>query len=293
MLQQTIQNLIYDISLIQQYIKTSQESGFNDMTRILESISIKVFNATHKLNLINKNQLNPNFPAIDLADDVKKIAIQVTTNADAKKIKHTVKQFEKFKLNNQYQELYIFGFLKCTNFKDYPSYCKVIKVSDLISLITDMNDEEIVQEIIDIVQQHSDFSRIHPYDDLDCLKIILNYIDRNAIKHKIYCEGSYSNMIKGLNEISELIGKGTVNKKTKSKSIDDFGDNNIKKFLQNIKNELGKITAILNQSRQQEGDFVYIEDTNFHKIDDIKLNIIKLSNEISDKYKCDLHIEPI
>lgn len=290
MIEQTIKNLIQDITFIQQYIKTNQESGFNDMTRILESITLNIFNVTHSLNLVNKNQLKTNFPAIDLADDNKRIAIQVTTNADSKKIKNTIEKFENSGLNNNYEKLYIFGFLECKKTGKYPTYCELFKVGDLITKLTDMNNEEKVQNIIDILKQHTDFSRVHPYDDINCLKIVLNCIDRNAIKHKMYCEGSYFDMIKGLDEILELITKGTINKKTKSKSLDDFSDEKIKKFLQKTKDKIGKIKSIVNKSREKGSNFVNIVERDYYEIDKIKLEIIKLSNEISSKYDCGLII---
>lgn len=219
MIEPTIKNLIQDISIVKQYISTSQESGFNDMTRLLESMSIHLFKSTHDLALINKNILEPNFPAIDLVDDTNKTAIQVTSNADAKKINHTISKFEKFGLDKKYDKLLIFGFLKSSkSLKNIPSYCSVISVGDLISILTDKNDEELIQKVRDCILQHTDFSKIHPYDDLNCLKIVLNYIDRNAIKHKISCEGSYDDMVIGLNEITELISKGTVNKKINQKA---------------------------------------------------------------------------
>ncbi|MDD4330169.1 MAG: SMEK domain-containing protein [Aliarcobacter sp.] len=291
MIEQTIKNLIKDITFIKEYIKTNQESGFNDMTRILESISLHIFNVTHSLNLVNKNQSKANFPAIDLVDDNKRIAIQVTINADSKKIRNTIEKFEKFGLNNNYEKLYIFGFLECKKAEKHPAYCELFNIGDLISRLTDMNNEEKVQNIIDIIEQHTDFSKIHPYDDINCLKIVLNCIDRNAIKHKMYCEGSYIDMIKGLDEISELIGKGTINKKTKGKSLDDFNNEEIKNFLQNIKNKIGEIKAIVNKSRKKGSDFVNIVEGDYHEIDKIKLEIIELSNEISSKYDCGLIIK--
>lgn len=294
MIELTIKNLIQEISSVQQYVKTSQESGFNDMTRLLESMSIGLFKSTHDLKLINKNFLEVNFPAIDLVDDANKVAIQVTSNADAKKIRHTISKFKKFNLEKTYNKLLIFGFLKSSKkLKDIPPYCSIISVGDLISILTDKNDEELIQEVRDCMLQHTDFSKAHPYDDLNCLKIALNYIDRNAIKHRISCEGSYDDMITGLNEITELISKGTVNRKNKTKSLDEFQNENIKKFLQDIRNKIGIITAIVNKSRQPNTSSVYIEETDLYKIDEIKLEIMDLSNKISKDFKCNIEIKQI
>jgi hypothetical protein len=51
MLQQTIQNLLHDIAVLQRYIMVSQDAGFNDMKRLLETLSIHLFKASHDLTL--------------------------------------------------------------------------------------------------------------------------------------------------------------------------------------------------------------------------------------------------
>jgi len=44
----------------------------------------------------------------------------------------------------------------------------------------------------------------------NCLEIVLNCIDRNAVKHRMDREGNYNKMVEGLTEITELISKGTI-----------------------------------------------------------------------------------
>ncbi|MGA9768196.1 MAG: SMEK domain-containing protein [Blastocatellia bacterium] len=211
MLKQILDNLLHDISLVQLYIKNNQDVGFSDMTRLLESLSIHLFKATQDMNLKNVNILQANFPAIDLVDDAKRTAIQVTTNADAKKVKHTLKMFSKQELSKKYDHLIIFGFVRCSGPKELPAFCTVIGIRHLLSIVIDKHDEGMAQDLVDALQQHRDFSRIHPYEDVNCLEIVLNCIDRNAIKHRMICEGSYDDMVRGLNEITELISKDGVN----------------------------------------------------------------------------------
>ena len=64
MLQNTINLLNQDIAIVQQYIKNSQDAGFQDMARLLEGLSIQLFKASHGLILKNKNQLHPTFPPL-------------------------------------------------------------------------------------------------------------------------------------------------------------------------------------------------------------------------------------
>lgn len=293
MLQQTLNNLQHDISLVQLYISNSQQAGFSDMTRLLESLSIRLFQATHGLKLKNKNILHPNFPAIDLADDIKRVAVQVTTNADAAKIRHTLKKFEEHKLHSDYDKLIILGFLKRSKLKDIPSYCDVLRPADLVSELADKNDDGLAQDIVEALQQHTDFSRIHPYDDLNCLEIVLRCVDRNAIKHRMVCEGSHTEMIKGMNEITELISKGTINRRSKGKSVDDFNDQDIRTYLTDVRDIIGRITSIVNEGRQGNSDFVFIPYDRMTEIDDLKRTIIDRSNSIGTKKALNFEIKMI
>jgi hypothetical protein len=291
MLQLALNNLTHDIVLVQYYIDINQQAGFSDMTRLLEALSIKLFHATHDLNLKNKNLLHPNFPAIDLADDSARTAVQVTTNADAKKIRHTLKMFESHNLKTGYDSLIIFGFNNCSKLKDLPTYCSVLRPSDLVSIITDKNDENLVQTIVD-AQQHTDFSRLHPYDDLNCLEIVLRHLDRNAVKHLMIREGSYKDMVNALNEISELISKGTINRKSKGKSVDNFDNPKIRDFLIAIRHLVGEIVAIVNENRSSDGSYFDLT-LSMGTIDKKKQKIIDLSNFIAQEVGSKLRIEAI
>jgi hypothetical protein len=293
MLQQTINNLIHDIAFVQLYVKNSQQAGFSDMTRLLESLSIHLFKATHGLDLKNKNFLCPNFPAIDLADDARRTAVQVTTNANAAKIKHTLKMFKDHTLSRDYDTLIILGFISCSSATKLPPFCEVLNMSDLISLVADKNNDDLAQDIVDALQQHSDFSRVHPYDDKNCLEIVLRCIDRSAIKHRMACEGSYADMVKGLNEITELISKGTIDRKQKGKSIDSFSDARIQAFLITVRHTISQIVAIINQCSNANSGLVAIDADQFDEIDRHKNYVIQKANDIALQIGSDLRLQMI
>jgi hypothetical protein len=293
MIKHTIDHFLNDVSIIQHYIKNSQDAGFGDMARLLESLSIHTFKISHGLSLSNKNILFPNFPAIDLADDNKRTAVQVTINADATKIKHTLKMFQDHNLKVEYDTLIIHGFVSCRKPKNLPQFCSVIKIGELAGLVCDKNDENAAQELLESIQTHTDYAKIHPYHDASCLAIILNCIDRNAIKHRMSCEGNYTDMIDGLKEISEIISKGTIKKKSKGKSLDDFNDNDIKIFLRCVRDEIGKIEAIINTSRCGNADFVCISQEGMWQIDNTKRLIIELANKIAQAKNIDFNMTMI
>jgi hypothetical protein len=280
MLHPTIINLNQDIALIQLYLKNHQKSGFSDMTRLLESLSIKLFRATHGLTLHNENLFHANFPAIDLADDGARTAIQVTSNANVKKVGHTVKQFEKYDLKSHFDRLFVFGFLDAKAPKTLPNYCTLFVPGTLVSMVIDKHDQELVQDLIDEVEQHRDYTRLHPYQDEPCLDIVLRCIDRNAVKHRMESEGHIDAMVKGLNEITELISKGTINKRSKGKSVDQFQNEKIQEFLVTVRHKIGEIVGVINRSRDG-GEMVNLNMESRTRIDGLKQEIIDLSNAIA------------
>jgi len=74
-----------------------------------ESFLIPVLNETFGLELENLNSTQKkNYPAIDLADFKNKVAFQVTSTADFDKIKSTLETFSKYKLDQQFDVLYIY-----------------------------------------------------------------------------------------------------------------------------------------------------------------------------------------
>lgn len=289
MIESLIKNLTQDIALLQLRIERDKDIGFNNMARLLESMSIQFFRAADIASLKSKNQIRVNFPAIDAADDDKgvRIAVQVTSVADYKKVSKTIEIFEKKDaagrcLRDEYKELYIFGFCKASRTPVVPDYCKVVGTRFFIDKLIDLDNEEKVQAVIDSVRRHVDYSSIHPYSDLECLKIILGYVSRNAVRHYMSSEGNLYDMTKGLREISELIGKGSVNGRQKSKAHHEFQDDQIGVFLRYILSQIGEIMAIVNRAGRD--NFVCLTWHDMIAIDELKQSIAMSAMEISERY---------
>jgi hypothetical protein len=127
MIQQLIQNLQHDISILQYYIENRKAAGFHDMERLVEVISKKILNITEGYSLRNVNLLKMNFPAIDLEDLGAGVVVQVTTNASPSKIKKTIDKFENLGLDKKYSTLYIMGFCKSSKVKGLRANYSVIE----------------------------------------------------------------------------------------------------------------------------------------------------------------------
>ncbi|MDN4571841.1 regulator of acetyl CoA synthetase [Pandoraea cepalis] len=291
MLEALIKNLSQDIAVMQRHIELGKDAGFNDTSRLLEVLTIQFFKSLGIADLVRTDQLRTNFPAIDAADKIKSggIAVQVTSVADAAKVKKTIDAFEKkapngTSIKDSFAKLYIFGFCKHTKRAKVPTYCEVIGPGFLVDRLVDLGDEVPVQEISDAIRRHLDYRSIHPYDDVACLRIALGYISRNAVRHFMSCEGDVNDMTRGLNEITELIGKGTVNRKEKSKAHHEFLDDNIASFLRFVMDQIGRITAIVNRRRLPGRSFVCLEQGDMQAIDELKQSIASSAQSIATTY---------
>jgi hypothetical protein len=276
-----ISNFQHDIALLQQYINLRQDTGFHDMERMLEALLIRVLKASHNLDLVNMNQLRMNFPAIDLADSAQRTAVQVTSNASSPKVSKTVAMFNKFGLKADYDKLIIVGFCKAKR-SDSP-FLSVMDMSDIVSALVDRGDVADVERVLEAVRRHNDYSKLHPYDDKRCLEIVLNCIDRSAVKHNMDCEGPIDEMELGLKDITELIAKGTIKGREKGKSMDDFQDADIRSYLRKVKDLISDIHAILNANRH--GGTICLNQMANNDLDGIKREIISLSNQIAESHR--------
>lgn len=80
-----------------------------DINRVSESVLIPIFSEIYGYkNLKNLNQIKENYPAIDLGDDVAKVAFQITATSDSTKIKHTLEEFVKNELYKKYDRLIVY-----------------------------------------------------------------------------------------------------------------------------------------------------------------------------------------
>ena len=74
---------------------------------LAENILAGLLNRMQGWQLINANRIRSNYPAVDLVDMENRIAIQVTSTNGAEKINHTLEEFEKNELDQDYDRLYV------------------------------------------------------------------------------------------------------------------------------------------------------------------------------------------
>lgn len=90
-------------------VKGATAMGQSDINRVAETVLIPLFREIYGLkDLQNLNLEKSNFPGVDLGDAKKKVAIQVTSTAEAAKIKKTLEKFVAHDLHKRYNRVIVY-----------------------------------------------------------------------------------------------------------------------------------------------------------------------------------------
>lgn len=280
-----------EMAYLKVYLQVEKETGFTNAAKVIELLSIQLFRAAGIANFTDANLVKMNFPAIDLHElkaGNKGIAAQVTSSATATKIKNTIVQYEKDrkgkKLTDDYEKLYILGLLKVTkNLKNLPHYCEILSFNDLIQKIISKNDVNAMYDAIDAIRANLQRPMLlRPSQDIPALMIVLGIMNRSAIKHYMDREGSVSDMVKGLKDVTEVIYKGSIQGKSISKMHYEYASNDIRDFLNRVGNVVDSITGIVNGA---SNGFYLLDINQKRDIDLMKAAIVQEVNAISARFK--------
>ncbi|MCP4151232.1 MAG: SMEK domain-containing protein [bacterium] len=124
-----------------------------------ENIAVKLLNEIYDYNLENLNKEKSNFAGIDLGDKVTKIAFQVTSRKDVKKIKDNLKTFAEGDLKNIYSNGIRFLILNQDKPGKSNAYQKIYPAFDQEAHF--LNDGDLAREVMEIQQRDEEkFLRI-------------------------------------------------------------------------------------------------------------------------------------
>jgi hypothetical protein len=277
------------LSFLKIHIQIYVENSFTDLTFDLEKVITSYLNVFEKTEnkYINANSLKHNYPAIDLISQGKSVAIQITTNADKKKVDKTITTYKKHAL--QYKELIIIGFVKAT--KSKITEAKVHGISYLIELAKHADSNQL-DELFEILKRQIPWNSLTPLDDQHCFDVIFDVINRSAIRDYTICEGSFDKMAEGLDEVKEIITTGKIkDKNIRAKALVEFNDKT-KRKIQEIEFYVSKILQIcnLNKNRRQS-DFLCLSRDETSDIDDLKEKIISCTNLLAKELGIDKEIQ--
>ena len=108
-LSEALEKISKALGVLTHQVYAENLAGLLSKNRLVEDLLLPVFRiALNSLQLRNVNQLQTNFPYIDLADDQKRLAIQITTERTAAKITETVTNFVANGYASRYDRLIFF-----------------------------------------------------------------------------------------------------------------------------------------------------------------------------------------
>lgn len=152
------------LEIFSRRIKQENISDRYDINRISESIMVPVLRLLYdykKLRNLNYSD-ELNYPGIDIADDEAKIAFQITSTSDNQKVKHTLEQIKKHKLDKKYNRFIV-----------YILTSKKGKYSDKDYAMMDVefHKDRDIWDYLDLSK------RVSQIDDVATLRKILQYLE--------------------------------------------------------------------------------------------------------------------
>lgn len=279
---QKLDEIVSLFTFLQRYIQNNIDQSFTDLTFDLEALIKDYLNIFEKVGekYDNVNQLKHNYPAIDLVNKTKDIALQVTTNADLKKVRKTIDTYNLHKLT--YKELIVIGFVKATK-----QTLSNVKVHDLRYLIDLAKYGSSIQkdEVYEILKRRIPWNSLTPLDDKLCFDIVFDVIDRSAVRDYTICEGDFNKMVDGLYEVKEIITTGNIKgKPIRAKALVEYSDK-VKRQLSEIEFNVSQIIQICNSNKNQNNSTcLYLTKQETDDIDDLKEKIILKTNRLANDF---------
>lgn len=277
--QQKLNEIIALMSFLKSFIQNHINQSFTDLSFDLETFIkdyLNVFeNDGEKYE--NINHIRHNYPAIDLVNKKMDIALQVTTNADLRKVKKTIDTYQKHNLS--YSSLIVIGFVNATS-SIIPNV-NVYKTDHLIEIAkhgTSMQKDE----IFDILKKRIPWNSLTPMDDKQCFDVVFDVINRSAVRDYTLCEGDFNKMVDGLSEIKEIITTGKIKgKPIRAKALVEYTAKT-KTMLSDIEFRVSQILQICNSNKNiRNSDFLCLSKTETDDIDKLKEEIINKSNDLA------------
>lgn len=298
MINEQISLLETEMGLLSEIIRSRNAEGFNEYGPLLEAFTKHAMALIHGEAFDNLNLIKTNYAAIDLVNASGTIVVQVTANADAKKIRHTLEKFEEINLGTgksikdgfpNLKNLFVFGFCKASDSgtlrPPVPAYCTSITRDYFYTRLTQNLDVDAVLQLRRKLSSMSFFGQVRTLNDDDCLEIMRQQIDRNAINHSIFAEGSHQQMTQSLEDLTILINTGkSPDGRQICKSRSEFGNEKYRTYLDSVVSEIGKILAKCHEVKNQQGrDFLNLTHEDMTAIDRSKQKVISLTAKMFKK----------
>lgn len=252
-----IRNITYDLTHLEKSIESLGKIKLLDLNVAAEHFYKELLNKIFQYELKNLNTYAPNTPAIDLGDEKSGVAFQVTAERRSEKIQRTIDKFASNGLSAKYPHLKILVIGKRTgNYSSIKvpqgiSFNTKTDIVDTNDLIRKINSEStaLVRAIHDLIK-----SEINPPPQLvvieqmsekESLGLLRDFMDRSALQDKWNREYSYRRFGDSMTEMIEAIATGRANGTYQFKSMFNFKDNQTRKRLKIISDQLKSLRSML------------------------------------------------
>lgn len=148
------------LNVLADQLKTRTRANLNDANHWLESVMARFFNALMGWDLVNLNAERANYPAADLGDKMRRIAIQITNQNYPGKITETANKADAHDLHQDFDQLIIFFLLaeKPSTPKKFeqPRNGPVIEcwdLADLLKKMPELPDQSRLQTALDVLNE--------------------------------------------------------------------------------------------------------------------------------------------
>lgn len=147
-----LKDISENLAILSTEVSNLNAINFYDTNIVAEDFFSGLLNLIYGYELKNANHLEKNAPAIDLIDLENRVAVQVTSNNDSEKIKHTIDEFNKNKVYQLCDRLIIMILTKkkkySTNFDTNGMFIfektrDIFDVEDLLKDIKKLSTERI------------------------------------------------------------------------------------------------------------------------------------------------------
>lgn len=153
--------IVHILSVFKNEIEAKASANLLDDNVLSENLIKDLLNECMGWNLVNLNSEQSNFPGIDLGDQERRIAVQITSTKTSKKIEDSLKTIIRNKVDESYTEIYFFILGKkqtsySVKFDQYATLdCSVENIWDIDTLLNMCSsfDAAKSKRILDILER--------------------------------------------------------------------------------------------------------------------------------------------
>jgi hypothetical protein len=189
--QEYINNIIEKLAFVKSKVEISNPLNLTDVNIISENFYRDFLNLVFGYKLINLNRAKQNSDSIDLADEEKKICIQVTSTSTLAKTKKTVKGFIDNDHYKKYDRLVILNIVSKSKHQDpkigdakfyeLDTKSDIWDISDLLKEIGDISDISKISSVSEFLDKEVKFTNKEAFaKEVETFLAVINYLSDDA-----------------------------------------------------------------------------------------------------------------